>query len=171
MKTFEERFTAWVDGCLEGPELAAFEKELEAHPEALEEKDSALRLGELMRTHLRPEALANGDFFCHQLLERIEADQPPAAPEPARVRRGFWTLPRMAFSGAFCLLLAGLLFFSTVPKTRQQVQENQEYVANILSAHTDDPGITATAFHSKEDDVTVLWLDGLKYMPENYKLK
>ena len=41
MKTFEEKFTAWVDGQLTGPELAAFERELESHPEALAEKEAA----------------------------------------------------------------------------------------------------------------------------------
>ena len=34
MKPFEEKFTAWVDGRLSGAELAGFERELEAHPEA-----------------------------------------------------------------------------------------------------------------------------------------
>ena len=45
MKTFEEKFTAWVDGRLTGAELAAFERELESHPEALAEKEAALDLG------------------------------------------------------------------------------------------------------------------------------
>ena len=77
----------------------------------------------------------------------------------------------MAFSGGFFLLLAGLLYLATVPHSQREIRKNREYVANILSSHTDDPSVTATAFHSKEDNVTVLWLDGLQYMPENHKLR
>ena len=77
----------------------------------------------------------------------------------------------MAMSGAFCLLLATVLYFSAVPNTRKQIRENQAYVTNILNAHSDDPAITATAFHSTKDNVTVLWLDGLQYMPQDHSLK
>jgi hypothetical protein len=40
MKTFEEKLTLWIDGRLAGAELAAFERELEAHPELLPETDA-----------------------------------------------------------------------------------------------------------------------------------
>ena len=34
MQTFEERYTAWIDGKLTGAELAAFERELADRPAA-----------------------------------------------------------------------------------------------------------------------------------------
>ena len=182
MKTFEEKFTAWVDGRLTGPELAAFEKEIEAHPEALAEKESALRLGDFLRAHIAAPPLRNADFFNHQLLQQIHAAQP--APAAAR-RPIFWTLHRMAFSGAFLLLLSTALYFAAVPNTRREVRHNAQYVsnilnaratdpsitANVLNAHSDDPNVTATSFYSKDQDVNVVWLDGLNYMPQNHKLK
>jgi anti-sigma factor RsiW len=176
MKTFEEKFTAWVDGRLEGAELAAFERELETHPEALAEREAARELGDLLRAHLSAPPLRNADFFNHQLLQKLGQ---PAAPLPAR-RRTFWTLPRMAFSGAFLLLLSTALYFAAVPKTRIGVRHNEQYVENVLSGRSADPaitvtsldpGITATSFHSKEDNVNVVWLDGLNYMPRDHKLK
>jgi len=174
MKTFEERFTAWVDGRLTGAELAAFERELQSHPEALAEKDSALALGNLLRANLTAPPLPNPDFFNLRILQQI---QPPPSPAPAP-RRFFWTLPRMAFSGLSLLLLATLLYFAAVPNTRREVRENQQYVSNTLNpssgdlnAQSDDPHITATAFHSKQDNANVVWLDGLNYMPPDYKLK
>lgn len=167
MKTFEEKFTAWVDGRLEGPELAAFERELEARPEAFAEKKALLEIRSLLRTHIAARPLHNADFFNHQLLRQIA---PAAAPAPAR-RAGFWSLPRMAFSGAFLLLLSTLLYFAAVPQTRREVRHNEQYVTNILNARSDDPNITATVFHSKEDNVNVLWLDGLNYIPPDHKLK
>jgi len=176
MKTFEEKFTAWADGRLAGEELAAFERELEAHPEAVDEKEAALKLGDLLRTHI-----AAPPLFNHLLLQQIEASRlaPPA------LRSAFWSLPRMALSGAFLLLLSTFLYFAAVPNTRREVRQNQQYVSNILNARatdpnvavnilnvrSDDPNITATSFYSKQEKVNVLWLDGLGYMPRDHKLK
>jgi hypothetical protein len=164
MKTFEERFTAWTEGRLTGAELAAFERELEAHPEALEDPD-ALALGDLLRAHLTPAPLRNADFFNHEILRQIQP--PPAAPR----RAAFWSLPRMAFSGAFLLVIATVLYFAAVPNTRREVRHNERYVQNVLNARSDDPSVSATSFHSKENNVNVLWLDGLQYMPQDHKLK
>jgi len=169
MKTFEEKFTAWVDGRLSGPELAAFERELQAHPGALAEKLAALEIGNLLRANISAPPLKNPDFFNHQLLQLIESSQPSAA--PALRRLSFWTLPRMAFSGFSLLLLATLLYFAAVPNTNRDVRKHKEYVDNILNARSDDPNITATSFHSTRDNVNVLWLDGLSYMPPGHKLK
>jgi anti-sigma factor RsiW len=172
MKTFEEKFTAWVDGRLTGRELAAFELELQSHPEALAEKDAARELGALLRANLSAPPLRNADFFNVQLLRQIESEE-AAHPGKAALapRTSFWTLPRMAFSGVFLLLLSTLLYFAAVPNTRREVKQNEQYVSNILNARSDDPNITATSFHSKEDDVNVLWLDGLSYIPPDHKLK
>src|SRR5271168_3051064 len=108
MKTFEEKFTAWVDGSLTGAELAAFERELEDHPEALAEKEAALEIGNLLRTHLSVPPLKNADFFNHQILRQIAQSSAPA-PRPARA--SFWSLSRMAYSGACLLFLSTLLYF------------------------------------------------------------
>jgi len=169
MKTFEEKFTAWVDGRLTAAELAAFERELESHPEALAEKEAALDLGNLLRANIATRPLSNPDFFNHQILNQIHASQPSASVPAARP--SFWSLPRMAYSGAFLLLISTLLYFAAVPNTRREVRHNQQYVTNILNARSDDPSITATSFHSKEQNVNVLWLDGLDYMPPDHKLK
>jgi anti-sigma factor RsiW len=167
MKTFEEKFTAWVDGRLTGAELADFERELEAHPEALAEKEAALELGDLLRAHVVAPPLRNEEFFNRLILQQIE----PVVARVPDTRRGFWTLSRMAFSGAALLVLASGLYFAAVPNTRRDVRHNEQYVQNILNAHSDDPAITATSFHSKENNVNVVWLDGLNYMPRDHKLK
>jgi anti-sigma factor RsiW len=166
MKTFEEKLTAWVDGRLTGAELAAFERELEAHPEALAEKEREFEeLGNLLRAHITAPALRNEDFFNDQIMQQIAPKRAPAA------RESFWSLPRMAFSGAFLLILSVILYFTAVPNTRRAVRHNEQYVQNVLKARSDDPAITATSFHSKENNVNVVWLDGLNYMPRDHKLK
>jgi hypothetical protein len=77
----------------------------------------------------------------------------------------------MAFSGVCLLALSTLLYFAEVPKTFREVRQHEKYASNILNARSDDPSITATSFHSNEDNVNVLWLDGLNYMPPDHKLK
>ncbi|SRR5581483_4542070 len=169
MKTFEEKFSAWIDGQLTGDELADFERELATRPDADAEKFAAHQLGDLLREHVATPRLANADFFNHQLMQRIAADE--AQPAPAPRRAFFWTLPRMALAGAFCLLLSFAMYFVAVPKTQRQIEARQEYVAKILNAHSDDPAISATAFHDKQQNVTVLWLDGLDYIPDHQQVR
>jgi hypothetical protein len=184
MKTFEERLTAWMEGRLSGPELAAFERELDQHPEAMAETEADRRLGSLLRAHLSAPPMRNADFFNHQLLQQIEADLPVKAVMAAKRTGLFWSLRRMAFSGAFLLMLSTALYFAAVPKTRRDVRQNEQYVQNILNAkatditaaqdvhvRSDDPNVTATCFRSKDNDVNVVWLDGLGYMPRDHKLK
>ena len=167
MKPFEEQFTAWVDDKLSGAELAEFEKELATHPEAAAEKAEALKLGELLREHPTVPALSNPDFFNHQLLQRIAAETP--SPARREKREGFfWSLPRLAWAGAFCLVVAFALFKTIIPSSRV---EPSKYFAQVVEAWPSDPSISATTVYRPEDNVTVLWLDGLDYIPATYALK
>ena len=168
MKTFEERFTAWVDGQLTGPDLTAFEKELAAHPEAATERADAQKLGDLLRAQPAPQ-LGNADFFNHQLMQRIAAETPRAA-EPVRARAWFWSLPRLAFAGAACIVVAGGLFKTLIPAAVPP-GEKSKYYAQIVEAWPADPSISATTVYNPDDNVTVVWLDGLDYIPASYALK
>ena len=115
MKTFEEKYTAWVDGKLTGRELADFENEIAAKSDAQSaqsDKLAAQKVGDLMRTFVHAPELRNADFFNHQLMQQIEAGQTRSeAREPHREKRAwsFWTLPRMAWAGA-TLAAPGLPF-------------------------------------------------------------
>jgi hypothetical protein len=160
MRTFEDNLTAWIDGELSGDDLVAFEKEFGGRANLLSEKSGANSLGELLRAHTIGSTLTNADFFNHQIMERIQV----AAPDP--VRAPFFSLARLAWAGAFCLLVAALLFHYMIPLGPQRNPSEAEYLAQVLDTHTGDPAISATAFHSTENNVTVLWLDGLDYIPE-----
>src|SRR5438045_9644745 len=71
MKTFEEKWTAWVDGQLNGRELSEFEASLPNKAAAEAEKAGALKLGELLKRELSARTLTNEEFFSHQLRENI----------------------------------------------------------------------------------------------------
>ena len=74
MKTFEEKWTAWLDGQLIGRELLEFEASLPDRAAAEAEKAEARKVGELLKRELGPRTLTNEEFFSHQLRERIEQE-------------------------------------------------------------------------------------------------
>ena len=71
MKTFEEKWTAWLDDQLSGRELSEFEASLPDKAAAQAEKAEAKKLGELLKRELSAHSLKNEEFFSHQLRERI----------------------------------------------------------------------------------------------------
>ena len=170
MKTFEEQFTAWVDGKLEGPELAEFEKQLAEHPEAAAERKEALRLREFLQTHPTAPRLSNPDFFNHQLIRQIEADEP--RPEAKQPSASFWAFGRLAWAGAVCLLLAFGAYKLAIPTTAPQTtpKEQSKYFAQVVEAWPSQVGISATTVYNPDDNVTVVWLDGLDYIPATVAL-
>lgn len=170
MKTsdFEENFTAWLDGRLTGDALAALEKELLARGfDPAAERSAAGPLAGLLRKHSAPPTLNNPDFFNHQILHRIAQEQ-PAAPAPAP-RRAWWTLPRLAWAGAWCLLLALFLFQTLIPHGAPR--DKSPYFAQVIDARSLADGVSADTVYTARDNVTVVWLGGLDYLPADYKLQ
>jgi hypothetical protein len=52
--------------------------------------------------------------------------------------------------------------------------EPSQYLTQILNAKVDptvSPGATVSIFQTKQDHVTVLWVDGLKSLPPEYAAK
>ena len=123
MKTFEERYTAWIDGELEGGALTAFEQELTrraAAGEAADDKSDATRLRTLLQDHLQAPTLTNPDFFSHQLRERIDAETIAVTRgrEPNRHAGSTvfaWGLARLVGLGAASLFAAAALYYGMMP--------------------------------------------------------
>ena len=168
MKPFEEQFTAWVDGKLTGAELEEFEKQLAEHPEAAAEKEGAHKLGRLLREHPTVPRLSNPDFFNHQLMQRIAADMPK--PVETKQKRSFiFSIPGLAWAGAFCLLVTGVLFQTTIPGGERHIDKST-YFAQVVENWPADPNVSASTVYDPTDNVTVVWLDGLDYIPATYAL-
>jgi len=167
MKTFEERYTAWIDGQLTGAELAAFEKELETQPHAALDRTEAHQLGDLLRTHRTAPTLINADFFSLQLQQRIAAETPqPRRTESRENGGGFWSISRLLWAGAASLVVAGISYVTLVPTAAPTIPvEPSNYFAQVVEAWPSDPSISATTVYNPQDNLTVLWLDGLDYMP------
>jgi len=171
MKTFEEKWTAWIDDQLTGRELDEFLASLPDGAAAEAEKQSAKRLGLFLREQAM--ALNNADFFSHQLRERLDREEAqPAQSEDDAISTGWWTIRRLLWGGASSLAIfvicAVFVFRDKTPSSQSQ------YLTEILSYRVDptvSPNATISMFEKKDDHVTVLWVDGLQSLPPEYAAK
>src|SRR5207248_7816374 len=122
MKTFEEKWTAWIDDELTGRELEEFLRSLPDRTGAEAEKQSAKQVGSLLREEAM--ALSNADFFSHQLRERLDGDHAPARSEPDAMRTGWWTIRRLLLGGITSLavfaICAVVVLREKTPTTQSQ---------------------------------------------------
>jgi hypothetical protein len=175
MKTFEEKWTAWIDDQLTGRELEEFLASLPDRATAEAEKQSAKQLGSLLRE--QAVALSNADFFSHQLRERLDRESAPARsrPEADEVQTGWWTIRRLLLGGITSLAVFALC---TVVVLREKTPSSQsQYLTQILESRVDptvSPNASIAMFDfpssagKKNDRVTVLWVEGLQSLPPEY---
>jgi hypothetical protein len=172
MKTFEEKWTAWIDGELTGAELAEFEASLPDKAAADAEKREVEKLGTFLKEHLPCHAMGNEEFFHHQLRERIAADSGPIRGETANTGRVWWPIGRMVWVGATAMAIFTVCTFFVM---REKAPADQsQYLSQILNARVDpavSPNATISMFESKEDKVTVLWVEGLQSLPSEFASK
>ena len=169
MKTFEEKWTAWLDDELSGKELEAFEASLPDLAAAQAEKLQAHKLGAFLKKEISAQTLNNAEFFSHQIHDAIAGD----TEDRHRSRSVRWTIPRLVWAGATALAL--FLITTVVLMTKHQAGEQSEYLTQILKSRV-DPGANPNAaiyiFESKNDNkVTVLWTEGLQTLPSDYAAK
>jgi hypothetical protein len=173
MKTFEEKWTAWLDDELTGDELAEFEASLPDKAAAAAEKRDAHKLGAFLKEQLQGRAMGNEEFFHHQLRERIERDaRTGVAGGNADSPRAWWPIGRLVWVGATSLAIFCVCTFF-VMRERGPAEQSQ-YLSQILTARVDpvvSPNATISMFESKKDRVTVLWVDGLQSLPSEYATK
>jgi hypothetical protein len=170
MKTFEEKWTAWLDGELTGRELVEFETSLPDKAAAEAEKRDAKKLGALLKRELGAGAFSNEEFFSHQLRERITREN--AAQDRYTGTSTWWTVPRLLWTGTVSVAL--FLIFTVVVIRDRNPAEQSQYLSQILNARVDpavSPNATITMFESQEDRVTVLWTEGLQSLPADYAAK
>jgi len=170
MKTFEEKWTAWIDDQLTGRELEEFLATLPDRTAAEAEKQSAKQVGSLLREQAM--ALSNADFFSHQLRERLDRESASRRSERDAAQTGWWTIRRLLWGDITSLAVFALC---TVVVLREKTPPSQsQYLTEILTYRVDptvSPNATISMFQKKEDHVTVLWVDGLQSLPAEYATK
>jgi hypothetical protein len=171
MKTFEEKWTAWVDGQLRGRDLSEFEASLPDKAAAEAERADAGKLGALLKRELGVSALTNEEFFSHQLRERIRENSVSSGERGAKGST-WWTIRRLLWTGTASLAVF-LIFTILVIRDKNPAEESQ-YLTQILNARVDpvvSPNATVSMFEVKQDRVTVLWTEGLQSLPADYAAK
>jgi anti-sigma factor RsiW len=169
MKTFEEKWTAWLDGQLAGKELEDFEASLPDKEAAEAEKRDVKKLGTLLKQELGPQPFSNEEFFSHQLRERIGRE---SAQDRHGERSTWWTLRRLTWAGATSLALFFICAFFVIRAPHPGPQS--EYLTQILNMQVDpavSPNATISVFETQEDRVTVIWTEGLQSLPSDYAAK
>ncbi len=174
MKTFEEKWTAWLDDQLSGRELSEFEASLPDKAAAQAEKTEAKKLGVLLKRELSAHSLKNEEFFSHQLRERIVQESGGQRRERARRNptSSWWTIPRLLWAGTASL--AVFLICTVFVMHQERPAEESQYLTQILNARVDpvvSPNATVSIFEVKQDRVTVLWTEGLQTLPADYAAK
>jgi len=159
MKTFEEKFNAWLDGLLSGEELKSFESE---HPSLHQDKVEFLKLKNLLRDNLGYRKLENPDFFNSQIMAQLERE--PARAGPYSRLLG---VPRIALAGILALCVGFALFFSMIPRGNL-ADPGSGYVAEVLKTRTADPKVRVTVDNKK--DMTIIKLEGLDKLPPDKDL-
>src|SRR4051812_40296376 len=129
MKTFEEKWTAWVDDQLSGPELEEFVTSLPNRAAAELEKENAKQLGSLLRQEAV--TLSNPEFFTHQLRERLDRE----TRSRAKSRTSWWTIPRLVLGGATSLAIFAIC--AVVVIRRPAPTDQSQYLSQILNARVD----------------------------------
>jgi anti-sigma factor RsiW len=172
MKTFEEKWTAWLDGRLSDRELAEFEASLPDKAAAEAEKTEAKKLGALLKRELGAQALLNEEFFNYQIRERIARESAGESRKRGGEVSTWWTIRRLLWTGTASL--AVFLVMAIFVMREKNPTEQSQYLTQILNARVDpvvSPNATISMFETKEDRVTVLWTEGLQSLPADYATK
>src|SRR4029453_12551962 len=152
MKTFEEKWTAWLDGQLTGKELIDFEASLPDKAAAELEKRDAKKLGALLKRELGTHVIANAEFFSHQLRERIARENVEPFREQAAEVSPWWTVRRLFWTGTASLAL--FLVFAVFVMREKNPAEQSQYLSQTLNARVDpvvSPNATISMFEAKGD--------------------
>ena len=162
MKTFEEKFTAWLDDALAGEDLRSFEAE---YPSLQQEKAEFLKLRSLLKESLPSRELEDPEFFNSQIMEEIRRETNATS---GSCRPSLFGLPRLAWGGICALGIGFALFFTMIPRSDLS-DPRAKYVAEVLKTRTADPKVKATVESQK--DVTIIKLDGLDKLPSGQELR
>ena len=172
MKTFEEKWTAWLDGRLSDRELAEFEASLPDKAAAEAEKTEVKKLGALLKRELGAQALLNEEFFNHQIRVKIARESTGESRKREVEVSPWWTIRRLLWTGTASL--AVFLVMAIFVMRDKNPAEQSQYLTQILNARVDpvvSPNATISMFETKEDQVTVLWTEGLQSLPADYAAK
>lgn len=180
MKTFEQRYEAWITGQMPEPEVKAFERELDGRVPTEAELEECLRetsgLAALFQRDSTGLELPNADFLNHSVMQQIREEQeqastPRAARETApnsvrdwivqmvnQLRRPVYALPASAL---VITAIVGASFLLPTGGDRTLTAPAALY-AQVDSISFDQSRIWAGTLNESNQ---VLWVTGWDWIP------
>lgn len=164
----EELMTRWIDGQLTPAEMQAVERALAADPLLAREKESAQKLGGLLRTHL-PASLepASPEFFTSRIMEEIQGTPVVRSTVAAPARAGLMSWLKQPWFAPLASAAVVALLFLASNGTRPAATAGLE----SARVYAPDPNVVANTFYSEEAGATVIDLKGLTAIPADREIR
>ena len=164
MKTFEERWTRWMDGKMSVGELEEFSAELSKYPRAEAERVAVEKIGQLLRGQVVP-PMRNEDFFNEQLAQRMRVEGGESEGREGGFLGVDWGARwRWLIWGGVvgAVVVGGLIWWAGGEKGNG---------VEVVGLWPGDPSISASTIYDRQEKITIVWLEGLDYIPPTYALK
>lgn len=173
----ETLLTLWMDGELDGDELAQVESWAQQHPELLAQRDAVQTMSDHIRTNM-PASVEPpyADFFNQRIMRHIDEDLAAASiNKESGQNSSIWH----QFGGKFGRWLAlpaaaaamALCFYLGTQVGEETGQAPAAVVANVPSTiYTPDGDVRADMFSSKDGGATVIVLEGLEDIPDDFEI-
>ena len=164
MKTFEERWTRWMDGKMSVGELEEFSAELSKYPRAEAERVAVEKIGQLLRGQVVP-PMRNEDFFNEQLAQRMWVEGGESEGREGGFLGVDWGARwRWLIWGGVvgAVVVGGLIWWAGGEKGNG---------VEVVGLWPGDPSISASTIYDRQEKITIVWLEGLDYIPPTYALK
>lgn len=169
----EAMLTLWIDGELNGDELARVESWAQDHPELLAERDAVRAMQSNIQANM-PASVEPpyADFFNQRILQAIENEKAESAAS-VRSTGSQWmgskfnkwlALPAAAAAMVMCFYMG------------TQVSHMPESVAPIAAVSAEpaiympDGDVRANIFSSDDNGATVIVLEGLEDIPDDFEI-
>ncbi|MES2708848.1 MAG: hypothetical protein V4726_19795 [Verrucomicrobiota bacterium] len=167
----EELMTRWIDGQLSPEEQVSVNRLLAGQPLLGREKQAALHLGGLLRTHL-PSTLEppSPDFFTSRIMDEIRASSSMPVAKNVKVPAGtpsFWSWLKKPWFAPLASAAAVAVVFAALNGPHSNPSPSME-TARIYAP---DPNVVAKAFYSDSAEATVIDLQGLQPVPNDREIR
>jgi len=169
----EATLTLWMDGELEGDALARVEAWAKDHPELLAQRDAVRAMSESIKSHV-PVSVEPPypDFFNQRIMRHIEEESAAGGASSKgdgglswRGLVGRWAaIPVAAGAMLLCFYLGLQLGDRPVLPARTVAVSPQPLI------YTPDGDVSAEIFNSEDGQATVIVLDGLEDIPDDFDI-
>jgi len=163
----EELMTRWTDGHLSPTELEAVARAVAADPMLGRERESAQKLGGLLRQHL-PVNLEppSPEFFTSRIMEEIQGVPVLQTMSPTAAKPQGWAWLRSSWFAPLASAAAVALLFLVSNGSRSGSPGLE-----ATRVYAPDPNVVANSFYSEEAGATVIDLKGLQAVPDEREIR